>query len=101
MLEDLAHTVVQFSSGARALDYLASGAACDVLVTDQRMPSMTGTELVRQARALLPGLPAVLISGYTQDIDFEGLPRLAKPFRAADLAQAVAEALTARTAPGL
>jgi PAS domain S-box-containing protein len=101
MLEDLAHTVVQFSSGARALDYLASGAACDVLVTDQRMPSMTGTELVRRARALLPGLPAVLISGYTQDIDFEGLPRLAKPFRAADLAQAVADALTARTAPGL
>ncbi len=96
MLEDLTHSVVQFSSGTRALDYLASGAVCDVLVTDQRMPCMTGTDLIRRARLLQPGLPAVLITGYTNDIDFEELPRLAKPFRAADLARAVADALTAR-----
>lgn len=97
MLEDLAHTVVQFSSGIHALEYIASGAVCDVLVTDQRMPSMTGAELLRRARVLRPGLPAVLITGYANDDGFAELPRLAKPFRAADLARAVADSLTVRS----
>ncbi len=94
MLEAAGHTVIQFASGARALDYLNSGGVCDVLVTDQRMPCMTGAELVRRARASRADLPAVLITGFTNaaDTGADGLPRLAKPFRAADLARIVAEA---------
>jgi PAS domain S-box-containing protein len=93
MLEDLGHTVVQASSGVRALEYLVSGEACDVLVTDQRMPCMTGVELFMRATALRPGLPAVLISGFSDPAaGAEGLPHLAKPFRAADLARAISQA---------
>jgi signal transduction histidine kinase len=93
MLEALGHAIVQASSGAAALDHLVSGAPCDVLVTDQRMPCMTGLELVVRARELRPGLPAVLITGFSDPGEGAGaLPRLAKPFRADDLARAIAEA---------
>ena len=95
MLEAIGHTVVQVPSAMRALDHLASGEHFDVLVTDQRMPSMTGIDLIRRARFMRPGLPAVLITGYTDaiDPDASALPVLAKPFRAAELARAVAEAV--------
>ena len=95
MLEAIGHTVVQMSSATRALEHIASGEAFDVLVTDQRMPCMTGVDLIWRARFLQPGLPAVLITGYTDAIDFgaSALPVLAKPFRAAELARAVAEAV--------
>ncbi len=95
MLEAIGHTVVQMGSASRALERLASGELFDVLVTDQRMPCMTGVEFVRRARALQPFIPAVLITGYIDAIEpgSTALPVLAKPFRAADLARAVAEAV--------
>jgi PAS domain S-box-containing protein len=95
MLEAIGHTVVQMASATRALEHIASGNVFDVLVTDQRMPCMTGIELIQRARLLQPDLPAVLITGYTNAIDpgASTLPVLAKPFRAAELARAVAEAV--------
>ena len=95
MLEAFGHSVVQVSSAARALDHLASREHFDVLVTDQRMPGMTGVDLIRRARFMRPDLPAVLITGYTDAIDPDAstLPVLAKPFRAAELARAVADAV--------
>jgi CheY-like chemotaxis protein len=95
MLEAIGHSVVQVSSGTQALEHLASGEAFDVLVTDQRMPGMMGVDLIRRARFMRPGLPAVLITGYTDSVDPHAgdVPLLAKPFRAAELALAVAEAV--------
>ncbi len=97
MLEAIGHSVVQVSSGKSALEHLASGEDFDVLVTDQRMPCMTGVDLIRRARFMKPGLPAVLITGYTDSIDPGpgALPLLAKPFRAADLARVIDEAVKA------
>jgi CheY-like chemotaxis protein/two-component sensor histidine kinase len=95
MLEAIGHSVVQVASATRALEHIASGNDFDVLVTDQRMPCMTGIELIRRVRFLKLNLPAVLITGYTDAIDpgASALPVLAKPFRAAELARAVAEAI--------
>jgi CheY-like chemotaxis protein len=39
----------------------------DVLVTDMRMPGMSGAELLHEARRRDPGLPVVLLSAYVQD----------------------------------
>lgn len=92
MLETIGHTVVQASTGMQALECIASGAPCDLLVTDQRMPCIMGSELVLRARALRPNLPAVLITGFADEAaGAYDLPRLAKPFRAADLAKIVAD----------
>jgi two-component SAPR family response regulator len=59
------------------------------------MPGMNGVDLVDQARSLRPEMKALLITGYSNIAEGPGasLPRLAKPFRQADLAQHVADLL--------
>ena len=91
MLLELGYEVREASSAEEALELLGEGLSPDILVTDHLMPNMTGTELVRHVREIRPEIPALIISGYA---DVEGiaadLPRLVKPFRQAELANAVA-----------
>jgi CheY-like chemotaxis protein len=88
MLSDLGYGVVEAGSAEEALELLKQGPAPDVLVTDHLMPGMCGSELARTARALQPGLPVLLVSGYAEAEGVAGdLPRLAKPFRGAELAE--------------
>jgi two-component system cell cycle sensor histidine kinase/response regulator CckA len=49
-----------------ALRVLAhAGATVDVLLSDVVMPEMGGVELAARAVEMIPGLPVVLMSGYT------------------------------------
>jgi PAS domain S-box-containing protein len=86
MLRDMGHEVVEASGGAQALGKLGARLRVDAVITDYRMPRMDGAELAARIRELQPGLPILLVTGYTE---FTGqapdLPRLAKPFRQADL----------------
>ncbi|MFN3387528.1 MAG: ATP-binding protein [Allosphingosinicella sp.] len=96
MLEDFGYTVVQAGSGAEALLILRENPArISALVTDFLMPGMTGAALAGEARQIAPGLPVLLITGYLNNPEggAEDLPRLAKPFRQADLAVQVARLL--------
>lgn len=89
LLEDLGHTVVTVSSGAEALDVLRAGEPIDMMITDYAMPGMTGLQLAEEARALRPGLPILLATGYADlptKSSFE-LPRLNKPYRQTQLAE--------------
>jgi signal transduction histidine kinase/CheY-like chemotaxis protein len=103
MLADIGYGVVQASSGAEALRLLRDGLRFDIVVSDYLMPGMNGVELIEHARALAPALPALLISGYSRIAEGPGaeLPRLAKPFRQAELAAHVAQLLASPTAPTL
>jgi signal transduction histidine kinase/CheY-like chemotaxis protein len=96
MLADMGYEVVQAASGAEALATLRGGTKVEVLVTDYLMPGMNGVALARHARELIPGLLVLVISGYSTIAEGEGaaLPRLAKPFRQADLARRIADLLT-------
>jgi signal transduction histidine kinase/ActR/RegA family two-component response regulator len=96
MLEDAGHIVSEALSGARALDMLRIGTKIDVVVTDQAMPGMTGTELVRQIRQHWPNLPVILATGYAELPNREdtALPRLSKPYRQQDLLARIAEAIS-------
>ena len=50
---------------------------------------MNGAELAREARAINPGLPVLIVSGYAEvDGLAPDLPRLTKPFRNAELVRA-------------
>jgi signal transduction histidine kinase len=98
MLTDLGYTVIQASSGVEALGALrASEVEIDLLVSDYLMPGMSGAEVVREARRLRPELPALLVTGYTNLIQGPGaeLPRLAKPFRQAELAARISDLIEA------
>ncbi len=67
-----------------------------LLLTDQRMPGMTGLELIRQVWSFAPDYPVVLMSGYRWGIDPAQLPGvgfLSKPFETADLERAIRHAL--------
>ena len=53
MLDEFGFLVTETTSGAEAPDILNAKARIDFLVTDQRMPVMTGMELITAARAQL------------------------------------------------
>jgi signal transduction histidine kinase/DNA-binding response OmpR family regulator len=97
MLEDLGHTVIEVNSGRRALEVLEDGLAIDLMMTDHAMPGMTGTQLATFAKALRPGLPILLATGYAElsSGEAEDLPRLPKPYRQEQL-QAEIEKLLER-----
>jgi len=94
LLEDLGHRVTAVDSGEAALDILRQNRAFDILITDQMMPGMTGTQLARTLRAEKPDLPVLLVSGYAELAE-DGRPQhtLAKRFTQRSLGIAIAEAL--------
>ncbi|WP_375428254.1 PAS domain-containing protein [uncultured Sphingomonas sp.] len=91
MLADLGHTVVEAASGAQALAALRGGVEVDLVVTDYLMPGMTGAALIRELRASWPRMPVLLATGFANTAaDVPGdVPKLAKPFRQADLSMRV------------
>jgi CheY-like chemotaxis protein len=87
MLTDLGFEVVETASAEDALKLIRQDEAFDLLVTDHLMPGMTGVELARIVKAERPSMPILLVSGYAEGEGLEpSLPRLAKPFRADELA---------------
>jgi signal transduction histidine kinase len=93
MLEDLGHLVNEAASGARALEALREGLEVDLVITDQAMPGMTGTELSRQIQQDWPELPIILATGYADLPNGEepGLPRLSKPYQQDELSAMIAQ----------
>ncbi|MCC7272308.1 MAG: PAS domain S-box protein, partial [Alphaproteobacteria bacterium] len=100
MLEDLGHTALPASSGRDALAALAQGNAVDLVITDEAMPQMTGTQLAEAIGVEWPGLPIILATGYAEPPPGgdPGPPKLAKPFLQEDLARAIAAAMAGEQA---
>jgi PAS domain S-box-containing protein len=77
-------TVQRANGGEQALAAIAAGTHFDVLITDYMMPQFSGVELIRRARQLHAGLPALVISGYAEATDslaeLEHAALLLKPF---------------------
>ena len=94
-------TVLSAESGEAALALLETDDAAESLsaiVSDVMMPGMDGAALVRAVRAVRPGLPAILASGYAEetvraDLAAEGIGFLTKPYTLKHML-AVVEALT-------
>ena len=61
-LSKLGHEVVEASNGLAAIE-LARQGRFDVVISDVRMPDLSGVELLRQLYELDPELPVVLMSG--------------------------------------
>lgn len=71
LLGTLGHQATPFSDAETALQaFQESPTDFDLLLTDERMPNMTGTELARAFRSVDPNFPILMMTGYSED-DFD------------------------------
>jgi CheY-like chemotaxis protein len=103
VLAGLGYEPVGFTSSTQALsEFRADPARFDLVLTDETMPGMTGTEFASELRSLRPDIPIILMSGYAtlavaRKARAAGVREvLGKPLQAAKLAAAIARALRAR-----
>jgi DNA-binding response OmpR family regulator len=102
------YQVMRADSGESALTEM-DRTSFDVLITDLRMPGMSGLELMQYVRENFPQTRVILITAYgSEDVEaetrrLEAYRYFTKPFHIEDLTTAVQEALRegAGSAPGL
>jgi len=93
-LASLGYAAVGFTSGATALAaFRAEPGRFDAVLTDERMPGLPGSELIREMRGIRDALPVVLMSGYVGMENVDADVVLRKPFSARDLAASMTRAL--------
>lgn len=86
------------ADGQAAVDVLRTE-RFHLLITDLRMPGADGLTVIREARRLSPGLPVVIITGYSSEaaaieaINLGVSGYLTKPFRVAKVLAVAARAL--------
>ncbi len=77
MLTDAGYQVTAETSSTAGLKRLSeTPERFDLLLTDQTMPELTGTELIVKAKAIKPNLPVILCSGYSSKVSEEDIERL-------------------------
>jgi two-component system response regulator CpxR len=71
LLETRGYRIVAVSSAQEALEVLERSlpGTVDLVLCDLLMPQMDGNELVRRAKQLHPGLPAMIVSGTVNAFD--------------------------------
>jgi PAS domain S-box-containing protein len=99
-LEELSYLPVGFTSSLAALDaFRAAPANFDAVITDERMPGLSGSALIREVRLLRSSIPIVLMSGYTgglvhsRALESGADEVLQKPLKARELATSLARVL--------
>jgi CheY-like chemotaxis protein len=70
MLEYLGYKVTAKKSSIEALEaFRREPKAFDLVITDMTMPKMTGKELAKQLMSIRPGVPVILCTGFSEQID--------------------------------
>jgi CheY-like chemotaxis protein len=95
MVQQLGYVVLEAYSAKQALDIITGEARVDAVITDYAMPGMNGLELAIKAREMLPGLPVLLATGYSElpdGADIE-LPLITKPFGLTELSEQLSRLL--------
>ena len=104
LLEACGHAVTACADGDAALRAFSAPETIDAAIIDLTMPGLGGVELLRCLREKKPDLPALVISGYTEQEGaadrFLSSPHVAflpKPFSLSDLRTSLDNLLNART----
>lgn len=94
LLDGLGYEVVSATSAGEALETFAGDpTGFDLVITDQTMPQMTGTELAERILLIRPDLPVILCTGYSYLVNEESA-------RAAGVRAFVMKPLTKREMAG-
>jgi CheY-like chemotaxis protein len=64
LLGKLGYAVIDEADGTSALSRIRKGAKIDLVLTDERMPDMSGLELIETLRREVPSLPVILITAF-------------------------------------
>ncbi|WP_111657830.1 response regulator [Isoalcanivorax indicus] len=93
------YRVLSASSGEEAMALLREHQV-DVVISDQRMPQMTGVEVLRAAREMAPQAMRILLTGYAELASIVGsinegeiFRYVQKPWRLEELRDTIAEAV--------
>jgi two-component system, NtrC family, response regulator HydG len=95
------YQVVLASDGRAALERVQAG-GIDLIVTDLRMPGLTGLELLRAAKAILPDVDVILLTAFgtveeaVKAMKDGAYDFLTKPFRREQLIKLIDKALERR-----
>jgi PAS domain S-box-containing protein len=100
LMAQLGYEPVGFTSSAAALaSFRLTPRRFDIVITDEAMPEMTGSDLVREIRKIRPEAPVVMMTGYVSPSLLARARQaginevLAKPLVAREIARSVAAAL--------
>ena len=97
LLKTLGFDVTSFSSPVEAISFLEGAPPIDLVVTDLRMPEISGREVVQRVRSQSPTLPVIVMSGHASPQDIVDLREhgasafIPKPFTPQHFTAAVAQ----------
>jgi len=90
MLEVFEYESIRADNGLEAIEKIEQN-GISLVITDMRMPKMSGLDLLQRIKEIKPGLPVVVISGYALDEEGNNLLStladgfLNKPFKMSDI----------------
>jgi putative two-component system response regulator len=93
LLSEYNYTILAFSNGRDAVERLKHDGAVDAVLTDIKMPIMTGIELLEQVHVMNPELPVLLMTAYAElDTAVSAIKQgafdfIIKPYRSEQLLQ--------------
>lgn len=95
ILSELGYQLRSASDGKAALDIIQRGAPFDLILSDVVMPNMNGPALAKAARAIVPEVPILFMTGYEAntilkngEVD-KSIELINKPFRQDQLARRI------------
>lgn len=95
LLQTMHFTVVPFSSPSAALAHVKAGNKVDLVITDLRMPEISGEQVLHELRSHDRELPVIVMSGHTTAKDVAALRLqgaaacISKPFTPSQFKQLV------------
>jgi len=100
ILEDRGFKVITASHGGEALEILAANKRIELLISDEFMPHLSGTELIDSIAHKRPNMKFIIFSGHLDDkiltakLIQKNIPFLPKPFTANELVDKVSHVLS-------
>ena len=106
VVQDIGLEVDPVASGEEAIAKLEEGRKYDLVLTDLKMPGMSGLDLVREVKTRDPSMEVIVLTGYPSvDTAVEAVKSgaydyIIKPFRVAEARLAIGRALEKRALGG-
>ncbi|HWR67408.1 MAG TPA: ATP-binding protein [Desulfomonilia bacterium] len=103
MLERLGYRVTAFTDSSKAFgDFRRDPYRYDLIITDQTMPRLTGTDLAEECMRIRPDLPVIICTGFSEILSEEKAKAIGiseyvtKPVVKSEISRAIRNALSSR-----